>query len=236
MNASVKIIDFAQKNKLTQANAVTDYGDGSQLEFPRGIRPGEFISAAEALLEQGESGYCDAVANAQRAVRAQIKYTLTALGFDLTGMRIKAQISLLDSLGLLAPRLLRKISGPRNLMEHAYKRPTREETEDALDIASLFVEATNRVVSLYWSYSIEATGRRKRQPSLFFSFDQQAKLFRVFMRMPGAPTEEVLIDQTSPLFVFAHRIAIAFSREVEWQSNPKVADAMFEFLRVAGVP
>ncbi len=62
-------------------------------------------------------------------------------------MKIKSKVALLKEIGIVAPRILRKVDEPRNSLEHSYKDPTIQEVEDALDIAALFIEATNRSIN-----------------------------------------------------------------------------------------
>jgi hypothetical protein len=49
------------------------------------------------------------------------------------------RLETLRTLGLVAPRIVRKIVQLRNLLEHEFHLPKVNEVEDALDIASLFV-------------------------------------------------------------------------------------------------
>ncbi len=45
----------------------------------------------------------------------------------------------LQALGVLAPRIIRKIVQLRNVLEHEYYLPKRAEVEDALDVTALFI-------------------------------------------------------------------------------------------------
>lgn len=54
------------------------------------------------------------------------------------------KIDFLNSVGIISPRILTKINRRRNLLEHEYKNPNEEEVEDALDIAILFINYTNK--------------------------------------------------------------------------------------------
>ena len=50
----------------------------------------------------------------------------------------------LNQVGVVAPRILRKINKTRNLLEHEYTLPSKEKVEDAMDVAILFITYTNR--------------------------------------------------------------------------------------------
>jgi len=44
----------------------------------------------------------------------------------------------------ISPRILIKINQKRNLLEHEYIRPTKNDIEDALDVAILFISYTDK--------------------------------------------------------------------------------------------
>ena len=50
----------------------------------------------------------------------------------------------MNSIGVISPGILKKINRKRNFLEHEYIYPSKEEVEDALDVAKLFVAYTNR--------------------------------------------------------------------------------------------
>lgn len=43
---------------------------------------------------------------------------------------------------MIAPRVLTKLNKARNLLEHEFTCPSREDVEDFIDIVSLFIEST----------------------------------------------------------------------------------------------
>ncbi len=50
----------------------------------------------------------------------------------------------MNSIGIISPEILKKINRKRNFLEHEYIYPSKEEVEDALDVAKLFVAYTNK--------------------------------------------------------------------------------------------
>jgi HEPN domain-containing protein len=237
MNTIETIRTFAASIKLKQSNAYVEMGDGGALTYKMDILPAEFLYMAENALTGDPPNYVDAVSNAQRAVRSQIKYAIGALGFDGRKLKIKEQIKLLEQVGLLAPRILRKISTPRNLMEHQYRKPSAEEAEDAVDLAALFVEATGRVMNLFWSgFSIQKKIGKRYEDRIFARFLEAPRVFEI--RLLASPGKRTVLEITSadPLFIPLHKIAIALSREHSGHQSPAVSDSFFDLLDLIGIP
>lgn len=86
--------------------------------------------------------------NTKRAIDSQLDSLL--IGFGLSERAKKwhfpTKIDFLNSIGIISPRFLNKINKKRNLLEHEYKNPTEEEVEDALDVAVLFINYTNKFI------------------------------------------------------------------------------------------
>ena len=53
---------------------------------------------------------------------------------------------LLESLGIITPAIIGKMRGLRHLSEHHYKKPSKEKVCDAIDVAKLFIRATERMI------------------------------------------------------------------------------------------
>ena len=237
MNAIETIQTFATSIKLKQSNAYLEMGDGAALSYKMDILPAEFLYMAENALAADPPSYVDAVSNAQRAVRSQIKYAIGALGFDGRKLKIKEQLQLLEQVGLLAPRILRKISTPRNLMEHQYRKPSAEEAEDAVDLAALFVEATGRVMNLFWiGFSIQKKIGKRYEDRIFVRYLEGQRLFEV--RLLANQNKRTVLEVTSAdaLFIPLHKIAIALSREHSGHQSQAVTDSFFDLLDLIGLP
>lgn len=56
------------------------------------------------------------------------------------------KIEVLTDLDIIAPRILTKINRQRNLLEHEYINPSKDDIEDALDVTILFFGYTDRLM------------------------------------------------------------------------------------------
>lgn len=64
------------------------------------------------------------------------------------------KIEIIQQLGIVAPRILKKINKKRNELEHRYVKPTKADVDDALDVATLFLAYTKLADSATVSYGV----------------------------------------------------------------------------------
>lgn len=119
------------------------------------LKPEDFLEQSEYDFETGgKTALLNSITNAKRAIYCQIDEIIDFWGFDSKKIKIGKKIDMLNEMGFLAPRILRKVSDSRNLLEHEYKRPIIKDVEDALDLASLFIAAcSNFLVSSCFIFS-----------------------------------------------------------------------------------
>jgi hypothetical protein len=102
--------------------------------------PMEFLTLAEEDFERGGlAALVNATTNVKRAIVGQLDQLLISFGYPSLRWNVPKKIERLRALGLLAPRLLRRVVDMRNILEHEYATPDLKEVEEALDIATLFV-------------------------------------------------------------------------------------------------
>ncbi len=139
-----KAVDF----DWTRLRVETD-GDMS-LDHDFDINPEEFLKFAELDIEGGdERAFVNALSNSKRAIDCQVDKILHCLSISAKRQNFPSRIEVLKELGIVAPRILRKVINKRNYLEHEYKSPEKEEVEDALDVATLFIEASDRTLHIF---------------------------------------------------------------------------------------
>ena len=110
-----------------------------RFDYSTPLKPVEYLTFAEKDLRLGgPRGLVNALANAKRAIDCQIFNLLSSLGIP-EPYSFPGRLNALQALGLLAPRVIRKIVQLRNILEHEYYLPKVDEVEDAIDITALFV-------------------------------------------------------------------------------------------------
>ncbi|HML23029.1 MAG TPA: hypothetical protein PKD09_15355 [Aggregatilinea sp.] len=128
-----------------------DGGTQGDIELPWEVKAEDYREFAERdLLSNEHHRLINALANAKRALACQVDSVLFALGlFPLSQKKhwnFPEKIKILQNLGVIAPRILLKITRARNLMEHEYVVPAESEVEDFLDVVSLFIASTQSLI------------------------------------------------------------------------------------------
>ena len=122
------------------------WDSGSLLSFEQSISPAEFLKFAEDDLQRGDKqGLVNALTNARRAIDSQIDKVFGCFGLKKP-RNFPQKIIILNDMGLIAPRIINKLSALRNKLEHEYKLPETEQIEDVVDIANLFVFALDSIL------------------------------------------------------------------------------------------
>jgi hypothetical protein len=134
-----KILDF-----IKNPGGCVRFVSWADLSAPFEVAPSEFLRCAEIDLEQNNpSSTINCLSNVKRALESQLDFVLYACGIykraTKEGWNFPAKVDWVQAHDIIAPRILRKINKKRNLLEHEFKRPKREDVEDALDVASLFI-------------------------------------------------------------------------------------------------
>lgn len=87
------------------------------------------------------------MSNVKRAIECRIDELLYGLCLHVKSENEKwnfpKKIQVLGDLGIIVPRILKKINRKRNQLEHQYVQPTQEDVEDALDVTNLFIGYTD---------------------------------------------------------------------------------------------
>lgn len=88
------------------------------------------------------------LSNCKRAIECQVDALLFSLGVyeksKKKGWNFHKKLEILNQFGIVSPRILKKINKHRNLLEHDYLLPDQEKVTDALDVAILFLNYTDK--------------------------------------------------------------------------------------------
>lgn len=115
-----------------------------RLNYSTPVLPAAYLKYAQTDLESDVvHRYINALSNAKRAIDCQLDNIFEGFGLKKR-KHFPQKLELVGELGLLAPRIVQKVIRVRNLLEHEYYAPKSEEVEDAVDVATLFLEATSR--------------------------------------------------------------------------------------------
>lgn len=120
-----------------------------EIAIPFELKARDFLKFAEYDLTSDCSHHLiNALSNIKRAIDCQLDSLLFGFGLlekskkENWSFPRKAQI--LNEAGVISPKILQRINQKRNLLEHEYKKPRKEQVEDALDVATLFIASNQR--------------------------------------------------------------------------------------------
>lgn len=227
------LVELARLLQLDPKRVAAIPSGGGGLSMHRlDVDPYDFLVLAEEDWERGGlAAELNAITNAKRAIVAQMDQALLSFGYPATPWKVPKKIEILQSLGLVAPRILRRVSSARNLLEHEYRRPAAKDVEDAIDLAALFVASIKPVLTLFGDEFY--VGNADEQIDTF-AFERQLSFsmgvserkdppaFRVWADKNGVKVGEALIDYRQHEFPTIVRLAVATDRG--FKLNEALAD------------
>lgn len=127
----------------------------TDLEFPFEIHAQHFLDIAEEdLLSNDLRGNINALTNAKRAIDCQVEAIIEVLSLR-KARQFPVKLERINEIGLVAPRVLKRLNKLRNALEHDFVSPSRDEVEDFIDVASLFIELSNGLFRMYaWQFAV----------------------------------------------------------------------------------
>lgn len=121
------------------------------LPIPFAVSPEEYLSYAEKDLAIGDKQHLiGALSNAKRSLDCQVELLLMGLRLHTKAKRermsVPSKLTLINQIGIVAPRILNKLNRMRNLIEHEFSAPSTEAVEDFVDAVSLFLFGTRMFI------------------------------------------------------------------------------------------
>jgi hypothetical protein len=173
--------EHTHKIKHCIENMRVDGGSQDEIEVPFEITSDKYLKYAEDdLKSQLSHRYINCLSNVKRAIHCQIDSLFYIFGLYEHAQQKKwdfpKKVALLNQIGVITPRILKKINKNRNLLEHEYLDPSPDGIEDALDVAELFIGYTDRLL---------------RHPFTELSYCNDAKTHHLVLKL--SPLEKLLI-------------------------------------------
>jgi hypothetical protein len=182
--------EFLKKTELNWDKVIAVPDGGTALDYEFEIEPEDFLRFAEIDSNNIEKhSLVNGLSNAKRAIDCATEKVFRI--FELTPVKnnFPLKLRLLQDIGVVAPRIINKVNQTRNLLEHEFKIPTRENVEDAIDIANLFVSSIRGVLSSVWTdFYLQENDDESESliGTIYFSFDPTKKEWKVSVSNPDS--------------------------------------------------
>jgi hypothetical protein len=205
--------------------------------FPFEIKPREFIAYANNDLElESKQGLIGALKNAKSAIDCQVDAILKVLGLK-KGRNFPQKAEQINQLGLLAPRVLKRIVKLRNRLEHDFSIPEKHQVEDAVDIASLFIETTDRIFRYFdiefivGELEYNQILDLEKGEYLHFTFNPNSFFYTVSVKKDGNFLFKETIKNNSNLYIPILRMSILCDLNYWSEHYKKSIDDFFNIVK-----
>lgn len=122
-----------------------------RLEYDSEYSPFDYLEFAQKDIEAENEprNIINAIGNAKRALHLQVDTICIGYGYKSKSKDFPPKLDFLQEIGIVAPRVLKRLNKIRNRIEHDYYSPTTDEANDFLDIVELFLYATLNFVTFF---------------------------------------------------------------------------------------
>ena len=192
----IKHLEDIDKIGLTSYNII-------KFKLPFEIKPKNFIEFAKAdLKSKSIRSLINALSNTKRALDCQLDGILYTLGYYKESKKLRwnfiDKLEFLEKLNIVSPVFLKKINRNRNLLEHEFKCPEKEDVEEAIDITDFFIHHTdihiNKVVNECTFTLNKGTKGAKDFPEIFFDRLNSKFMIRTYKKI-GNEFKEAIISE-----------------------------------------
>jgi len=142
-----RAFEFLERDDLTSSSIYSGI-----LKLPFDVKPDQFLEFATVDFDENSAhSRVNALSNIKRAIDCRMDSLLCVFGLYSKSRKedwgFPKKVEILSTVGVVAPGILMRINKERNKLEHAFRIPKHKEVEDFLDVARLFLSATEILVN-----------------------------------------------------------------------------------------
>jgi hypothetical protein len=248
------LLDIIKKIKidLTQGYVNTDQWLAPYHDFE--ITPKDFLNYGKLDYKQNDKrGLINSLTNAKRAIDCQTDKIFLSFGINPDDFPkiindyiskstsspakkdLPAKLRFLQAINFAPAEIVTNVRNLRHKLEHYYKEPTSAEASSAIELAELFILATDSKLKGMLEFAL--TDREKYskneetlRDSVFFQFDREKHWFEVTGRFGKKDKKTIKIKNTDIEFYGILKIASSFDYDED------VQDSIIELMGLIGHP
>lgn len=169
----MELKDLISLSKISFNDCFAELDTGTRLDWSFDISPSEFLSFSKSdFKEGGKRGAINSLANAKRAIDCQVDRVFKALGYEFNCfpsylkefcryfceskdvVRLPEKLKVINAFGMAPAGLVSSVRALRNKVEHYYNVPSIDDVKMAIEVAELFIAATERKLIDFWGFEI----------------------------------------------------------------------------------
>lgn len=254
MQYDMTFLDLTRAVRINFAQGVIERDSGTTLDYQFDISPKDFLSFSKQDFKTNDRrGNINALTNAKRAIDCQTDKIFCSLGLDPndfppvieefisksnnspTKKDLPLRLKFLQAMTFAPAQIIANARLLRNKLEHYYKEPSDDEVVNAIELAELFILATDNKLKDLWSFSITDEEKHSKSSghlwdSIYVIYDDKRHFFNVRAYIGKDDKNEIAIENTNVEFYYLLKIATSFDYEQD------VQDAVIELLQVVNHP
>ena len=166
-------------------------------DVPFDFRSKDFLNfAVEDLKGKSLRNTVNALSNIKRSIDCLSDSLLFVMNFLQKSKRERwsfpEKMDFLAEIGIITPYILQKINSMRNLLEHEFKKPNREEVESAFDVANLFYYATHKFTK---AFAEEIVVSDPKNEEVCIKVDRKGKKIEVLSKDESGQYISFIVDE-----------------------------------------
>lgn len=228
--------------KIDFADSFVDRFGGGELSYRFEIKPKEFLRFAKSDFDDAnKKGELNALTNCKRAIDCQIDSVLDFFQIDYSNIPdsanqliqltsyfkedISQKFKLIGALDFAPSLIISDVRRLRNILEHHYKRPSKKEIKDAIELAELFISAVeNKTKFIEDGFTLsdckkhsflEKEYREFYKTGLDIEYNQTKRCFILIPLIENKRQDQIEINSSMPEFYFLVRIFVNINDEYE---------------------
>jgi hypothetical protein len=253
----MKLLEIVKTVKIDFSQCLIEPDIGSNLDYKLDITPNDFLNYSKKdYCSNDTRGNINALTNAKRAIDCQTDKIFKILGLDPNNFSsiveeyinkskhspikkdLPIRLKFIQALNFAPAGIISKARLLRNKLEHYYKSPTNEEVSDAIELAELFINATDNRLNNLWDfcitddekYSKRAENEIYMRDCISISFNDDKHIFEVVGYFGKNNHLKLSINNSEIEFYFLFKLATSFDR------NEEIQDSLIDLLNIIGHP
>jgi len=248
------LLDIIKLVKIDFTQGLIEPDSGSAINYQLEITPKDFLGYSKLDFKSSDKrGNINALTNAKRAIDCQSDKIFYSLGLDPNNFPISIdeficksknsplkkdlpiRLKFLQALCFAPAEIIANARLLRNKLEHYYKRPSDEEVSNAIELAELFILATDSKLKDIWDFSITDIGKKDiteihLKDCIYIRYNNKKSCFHIQCYAGKDERKEIEIRNTDTEFYFLFKIATSFDY------NEDIQEATIDLLEFIGHP